>query len=155
MLKISFKTKLAYWHKWSFKVEAPDMRDALFFLSFAIICYTVLQWTRFQVNLWGQSQAEFKTIMWLGSWAGRGCSTEVEHTTRNQEVVSLNLAGCWAIFSSLSFSVYLSLSISGVSFIRSLTEAQHYWFSWKNVCLRICAAWGKASLILTDWANKS
>ena len=64
------------------------------------------------------------------------------------------LLGAGVYFSSLSFLVSLSLTINSVSSIRSLTEVQCYWFSWKKCMLR-CTAWGKASLILTDWAKKS
>ena len=40
---------------------------------------------------------------------GSGCSTGVEHTPRDREVMGSNPAGCWAFFSTLSFSEYLSI----------------------------------------------
>ena len=49
---------------------------------------------------------------------GSGCSTVVEDTPRDREIVGLNPAGCGA-FSLL----YL---ISSASLIRSLVEVQHY-----------------------------
>ena len=56
-----------------------------------------------------------------------------------------NPAGSW-LFSS---PVY---PISNASVIRSLTNAQHYWFSCKNKLSR--SSWGKASLMQTYWAKK-
>ena len=50
---------------------------------------------------------------------GRGCSTVVELTPCNLEVVGLNPAGCWAFSSSFYFP---SLVHSGVSLIRFLKE---------------------------------
>ena len=54
------------------------------------------------------------------------CCIAVEHTPREHDVLGSNPAGCWG-FPLLFLSLYssLSLSISGVSLIRSLTEAQH------------------------------
>ena len=83
---------------------------------------------------------------------GSGCSTAVEHTPQDREVVGSNTAG-WRLFSLLHLSLYLPLSVSGVSLIRSLAEVQHYWFSWKK-CMPSSAGWGKASLIRSDWAKK-
>ena len=67
--------------------------------------------------------------IYLALQLGSGCSTAVEHTLRDREVVGSNHTRCWAFFSSLSFSVSVSLSISDVSLIRSLTEVHYYWFS--------------------------
>ena len=39
----------------------------------------------------------------------RGCSTAVECTTRDQEVIGSNLAGCKAYLSYLCFSVFITL----------------------------------------------
>ena len=43
---------------------------------------------------------------------GRGLSTMVEHTPQNQEVVSLNPAGCWDFFSFYLFLLSLSCGVS-------------------------------------------
>ena len=50
-------------------------------------------------------------------YLGSGCSTAVEHTSHDSEVVGSNPAGCWA-FSLLHL-------ICSVSLIRSLKEMQH------------------------------
>ena len=42
---------------------------------------------------------------YLPASCGIDCSTTVVHTPRDREVVDSNPAGCWAFFSSLSFSV--------------------------------------------------
>ena len=54
------------------------------------------------------------------------CSTAVEHAPHNQEVVSLNTPVCWTFSSTLSFSLSLILSLSGVSLISSLKEVQRH-----------------------------
>ena len=72
------------------------------------------------------------TVLGLGS----GCSIAVEHTIRDREVVGSNPARCWAFFNTLSFYVFLSLSISGVSLIRSFTEVQHSDFL-RNNCIAV------------------
>ena len=56
----------------------------------------------------------------LGS--GSSCSTAIEHMPRDREVVGSNPDGCWAFFSLLFLSLYLSLSISGVCLIRITTD---------------------------------
>ena len=48
-----------------------------------------------------------------------GCSTAVEHTTRNQEVVGSNPTGCRAFF---FFDLFLLSFTGGVPLIRSLKE---------------------------------
>ena len=71
---------------------------------------------------------KWDTIYYLEE-LGSDCRTSVEHTPRDKEVVGSNPAGCWAFFSLLfrfPFSVSLSLSISGVSLIRSLIKVHHY-----------------------------
>ena len=55
----------------------------------------------------------------LPSTMGRGCSTAVEHTPHNQEVLGLNPSGCWAFF---YFYLFLLSFASGVSLIVSLKE---------------------------------
>ena len=57
---------------------------------------------------------------------GSGCSSAVEHTPRDRKVMGLNPAVCWAFLSLLFLSLYLSLSISGVSLIKPLTEVHHH-----------------------------
>ena len=60
---------------------------------------------------------------------GSGCSTAIEHTPRDREVLGSNSAECRA-FSSILYP------ISSVSLFRSLTEVQHYCFTFKNMLNR-------------------
>ena len=62
-------------------------------------------------------------------------------------------AGLFFLFSFfISLSLSLHLSISSVSLIRSLTEVQHYWFSWKKIdAVQLEAKHSKVSW----WAAKS
>ena len=54
---------------------------------------------------------------------GRGCSTAVERSPRNLEVVGSNPVGCWAFFFFFDFRYLFLLSFTiGVSFIRSLKD---------------------------------
>ena len=62
-----------------------------------------------------------------------------ERMPRNREVVGLNTT-CTGLFSSLLYP------ISGASLIRSLTEVQYCWFSFKKYMLSH-SAWGKSSII--------
>ena len=75
---------------------------------------------------------------------GISCSTVVEQTPRDREVMVSNPAGCLAIS--------LNHLISSASLGRSIMEVQH-----NQVSLKMLghAAWGKASLISTVWAKKS
>ena len=115
---------------------------------------------------WFQSQMKLlvpalhsHSFLWLSrkmkktvsSCSNSGCSTAVEHTPHNQEVMSLNPTYYWA------FSFYLVLLSfnSRVSLIRTLSEVHHYFWceSHKNGCLAVLAG-GKTSSISTDWVKK-
>ena len=69
---------------------------------------------------------------------GRGCSTTVEGTLSNREVVGSTPAGSWLFPSSILRNVYLN----------GLLE-EPCGFSFKNECLASPAAWFKTSLIGT------
>ena len=81
------------------------------------------------------------------------CSTEVEHTPHNQEVVGSNPDGCWAfVFFFLSFPTFLHLW--------NVPYQVHQRGASKTVCwerkiwMPSCAAWGKtAGSISSDWVK--
>ena len=61
--------------------------------------------------------SERELIFWFH---GHGCSTVVEHTPCNQDVMGSNPSWCWAIL--FFFNLFLLSFNSGVSLIRSLKE---------------------------------
>ena len=89
-------------------------------------------------------------ILWP---SGSVCSTEVEHTPHNQEVVGSNPDGCWAfVFFFLSFPTFLHLW--------NVPYQVHQRGASKTVCwerkiwMPSCAAWGKtAGSISSDWVK--
>ena len=52
------------------------------------------------------------TLQWK---KGHGCSTAVEHTPQDQEIVGLNPTGCWTFLLLLSIFSYFSLPAVEVS----------------------------------------
>ena len=62
--------------------------------TFAYFCIFGIE-TNCVVSRW------FYDTCWAEIVKSSGCSTAVEHTPRDREVVGLNPAGCWAFFSSL------------------------------------------------------
>ena len=60
---------------------------------------------------------------------GSGCSTAVDHTPRDREVLGSNPAEC-RNFSSILYPINVA------SLIRSLTEVLHYCFTFKNMLNR-------------------
>ena len=84
---------------------------------------------------------------------GSSCGTAVEHRPWDSEELGSNPVRCWAIY---IFSFFLCTSLSFYQWC-VLNQVPHRGTSlliFLEKCMLSCAAWGKASLIRTDWAKE-
>ena len=142
---------------WKFTQQEPQN------LNFEYFRYKACHHSNLNSYNWGPGKTDFAVgICWVTYSTYYNSMKQVEMAIRGKlSSFGQRLSTClvtersWVqipgFFSSISFSV----SISGVSLIRSLTEVHHYWFSWKNVCLAVQLEAKQAKNARIEQKNKS